>query len=144
MTTAGRTRVPIRPGLFADPLDDLTTARLCGSQCAACREVSFALKSVCPNCGGSSIEPIPLGREGTLWTYTVTHHRPPGDYKGPEPFQPFGIGLIELPEGLRVISLLEGDPGSWKIGVSMALRVFVHHLDSQEREVIGYAFHPKS
>ena len=101
--------VPVREGLFTTPLSPLEKARLIGSKCRNCGEVSLGKVSSCPNCTNEELKVIPLSHEGNLWTYTVIRHRPPGDYKGPDPFIPFGEGLVELPEGIRVLSPLGGD-----------------------------------
>ena len=50
-----------------------------------------------------------LSRQGTLWAWTAVTAPPPG-YQGEVPF---GIGVVELPEGVRVITrLTESDPGA--------------------------------
>jgi len=80
-----------------------------GSKCKDCGEVALGKRQGCSNCGGENLEGAPLGRRGKLWTYTVIRHKPPGDYKGPDPFVPFGLGLVELPEGIRVLSPIQCD-----------------------------------
>ena len=44
-----------------------------------------------------------LPRKGTLWTWTVQQFPPPHPYAGDlDNFVPFGVGYVELPEGIRV------------------------------------------
>jgi uncharacterized OB-fold protein len=133
-------RKPIREGLLDVRDDDLRAARLVGSRCAACGETTLGSNPVCPNCGGDRVVSSPLSREGTLWTYTVIRHRPPGNYLGPEPFQPFGLGLVELPDGLRVLSPLEGDPGKFSIGMPMELSTRILRTDTDGAEIVAFAF----
>ena len=64
---------------------------------------------------------------------------PPG-YRGEVPF---GIGVVELPEGVRVITrLTENDPGALAEGQPMALRIVPLHMDDDGNDVVTYAFAP--
>src|SRR3954471_6690917 len=112
-------RVPIRDGLLTEPLSDLAQVRLMGSRCADCSETSLGRHAICPNCGKAATNPLPLSPRGRLWTYTIVRHRPPGDYKGPDPFEPFGLGLVELPDGVRVLAPIECDLAALKIGLEL-------------------------
>ena len=56
---------------------------------------------------------------------------------------PFGVGVVELPEGVRVISrLTESDPGALVAGQPMELRVVPLHTDADGNDVVTYAFAP--
>lgn len=140
--TAAPRRAAIRDGLLTEPLDDLSKVRLQGSRCRQCNEVTLGRNSLCPNCGGSELEAIPLSDRGELWTYTVVRHKPPGDYRGPEPFRPFGLGLVELPDGLRVMSPIEGDVDSLAVGTPLSLKISVHHTGPSGEDVVAFAFAP--
>ena len=134
-------QVPIREGLFTMPLYPTEQVRLVGSKCHACGEVSLGTVSSCANCTGEDMEEITLSRRGKLWTYTVIRHRPPGNYKGPDPFVPFGLGLVELPEGVRVLSPLTGcDVDNLKIGMDLELVVDKLYEDADGNEVMAFKF----
>jgi uncharacterized OB-fold protein len=94
-------RVPIKEGLLTLPLSPTEQVRLAGTRCKPCGESFFGKKSFCKNCFGESMEEIRLSNRGRLYSYTVIRHRPPGDDKGPDPFTPFGLGLVELPEAVK-------------------------------------------
>jgi uncharacterized OB-fold protein len=141
MTNDGGRRA-IREGLLTGPLEDLDQVHLCGSVCAACGETSLGTSEICPNCGGTDVAPKALWDEGSLWTYTVVRHRPPGAYYGPDPFQPFAIGLVELPDGLRVMAPVEGDLDALKIGMPLRIRPYVLRTDEAGREVVAFAYRP--
>ena len=134
-------RVPIRAGLLSEPLTELDQVRLLGSHCEECQETTLGTNSACPNCGSSRLRSGPLSSEGTLYTYTVVRYRPPGDYKGPDPFQPFALGLVELPEGLRVMVPIDGDPATIRIGMPLRFRAFVRPGAAAPSEVVSFAFH---
>jgi len=134
-------RMPIRGDLLAGPLSDLERVTLAGTRCSACGETCLGKSEFCPNCGRDTVSQIPLGTRGTLWTYTVVRHRPPGNYKGPEPFTPFGLGLVELPEGVRVLAPVRCGIEKLKIGLALRFRPVVGK-ESDGREVISFVFEP--
>jgi uncharacterized OB-fold protein len=134
-------RIPVRDGLLTTPLLDLEQVRLQGTRCTSCNETTLGRNSVCPNCGRDELISVPLARRGELWTYTIVRHRPPGDYRGPDPFEPFGLGLVELPEGLRVVAPLEADIAQLKIGMPLEFRARVR-VEPDGREVVTFAFAP--
>ena len=70
---------------------------------------------------GAAFEPVPLSRRGTLWSWTVQRFepkRPP--YAGPQPFEPFMLGYVELPGEVIVESLLVGIDAP-RIGMALEL-----------------------
>jgi uncharacterized OB-fold protein len=117
-------RRPVRPGLLTGDLNDLPGVRLAGSRCAACGEAALGTVQVCLNCGSDEVQPIALSNEGAVWTYTVVRYRPPGNYKGAEPFKPFALALVELAEGLRVLAPLGGDPEGVRIGAPVVFNPY--------------------
>ena len=135
-------RIPIRDGLLTAPLSSLEHVRLVGSKCGGCGETALGTTSSCPNCAGTGIETIPLANVGTLWTYTVIRNRPPGDYRGPSPFVPFGEGLVQLPDGVRVLSPLEGDVDGFAIGMKMRFEAYKLYQNDDGADVIAFKFVP--
>lgn len=136
-------RVPIRDGLLAGSLTQLDRVSLAGCKCTSCGETSLGAKSICPNCGRDTVQEIALSKRGVLWSFTVVRHRPPGNYKGPDPFVPFGMGLVELPDGLRVLSPIHCDIERLRIGLELEFTPYVRH-DEDGREVVAFAFEPAS
>lgn len=138
MTESRPDTVPVRQGLIGQSGGGI---HLLGSRCAACGEVSLGSNMLCLNCGSGSVAVVSLGQEGTLWTYTVVRHKPPGAYRGPDPFVPFGLGLVELPEGLRVLAPLQGDVAAFHIGQKMRLQPQILS-GAAEPDVLAFAFAP--
>lgn len=134
-------RVPIRDGLLAGPLSQLDRVRLAGCKCTSCGETSLGSKTICPNCGGDTVREVSLNNRGVLWSCTVVRHRPPGNYMGPDPFVPFGLGLVELPDGLRVLSPVHCDIDKLKIGLELQFKPYVRK-DDDGREVVAFTFEP--
>jgi uncharacterized OB-fold protein len=85
-----------------------------------------------------------MSRNGTLWTWTVQGFAPPvPPYVGETlDFRPFGVGYVELPEGLCVQARLTvGDPQRLRIGMPMALTTEVLRTAAGE-PLLSYAFRP--
>jgi uncharacterized OB-fold protein len=135
-------QVPMQEGLYTWPSSE---PQLIASKCAACGEVAFPRQVSCPACAAEDAEEILLSRRGKLWTWTIQHFPPPtppfaGDRAS---FAPFGVGYIELPEGVRVESRLTvNEPERLAIGMEMELVVekFTDAEDGSER--MTFAFQP--
>ena len=96
---------------------------LLGSACRVCGTVTFPQQASCPRCTSTDVAVHHLARQGTLWSWTVQRFRPKSPpYVGPEEFEPYGVGYVELPGEVRVEArLTESDPARLRIGMPMAL-----------------------
>lgn len=119
--------LPVRQGLVNGGGASSDQVQLLGSKCKICDEVSIGTNAVCLNCGSDQIDGIELGSEGELWTYTIIRHKPPGEYLGPDPFEPYALGLVELPDGVRIMAPIDGDIETLKIGSKVHLRPWMLH-----------------
>lgn len=135
------TQTPIADGLFTWPSDE---PRLVGSKCPDCGEVTFPAQTRCPACPGDACEQIELSARGTLWTWTIQNFPPPVPYAGDaKSFVPFGVGYVELPEGVRVEArLTENDAERLAIGMQMELVVEKFAERDDGTEVVTFAFRP--
>jgi uncharacterized OB-fold protein len=127
--------VAVREGLFTrtDP------PRLLGSRCAACGRFHFPRQDTCPYCSAPGALAVELSGTGHLWTWTAVTTAPPG-YRGEVPY---GFGVVELPEGLRVVTrLTEADPARLVAGQSMSLVVVPVDVDDVGNRVVTYALAP--
>lgn len=118
---------PIREGLLDGELTSLDNIALAGTACGSCAEVTLGHVDLCPNCGSDQTKHIRLSDEGKVWTYTVARHKPPGDYRGPEPFQPYGYALVELPEGLRVVTRIDCDVETIRVGMPVTFTPYLRY-----------------
>jgi uncharacterized OB-fold protein len=127
--------MPVRQGLFTDT----EPPHLLGGRCTNCGHHHFPRHDVCPYCASADTEPVELSAGGRLWAWTAVTHPPPG-FRGEVPY---GFGVVELPEGLRVISrLTEADPGRLAVDQPMHLVIDTLHVDDEGRRVVIYAFAP--
>jgi uncharacterized OB-fold protein len=123
---------PVQEGLFTDH-------RLIGGRCGACGRHHFPAALICPYCGAAEVARVELSETGTLWGWTAVTAAPPG-YAGEVPF---GFGVVELPEGLRVISRIEeADPGRLSFGAPVRFALAPVHTDEDGTEVVTYTFAP--
>jgi uncharacterized protein len=77
--------------------------RLVGSCCERCHGYTFPSRTVCPRCKLRSMAPVRFGERGVLFSFTVCHVAPSGWQA------PYLQAYIELPEGVRVFSLVASD-----------------------------------
>jgi len=138
--THHKNRVPIIEGLFTWPSDD---PRIIASRCKKCGAVSFPKRPFCPNpdCKKvrEDVEQIELSKRGTLYSYTAQLYQPPAPFRM-EPFEPYGIGMIDMPEGIRMLSILTRKE-NLKIGMPVEMTVGKLYED-EENEHITWMFNP--
>ena len=128
-------RIMVRDGLFTDS----DPPALLGSRCTECGRTHFPRADACTYCATEDPAPVGLSAHGTLWAWTAVTAPPPG-YRGEVPY---GVGVVELPEGVRVIGrLTESDPAGLTVGQAMELRVVPLHRDEEGNDVVTYAFAP--
>lgn len=126
---------PVRDGLFEWPSE---TPSLIGSKCKLCGEKFFPQRHICPSCfQEGTLEKIHLSRRGKLYTFCILE-------RGPVGFDPpYAVGYIDLPEGLRIYSILtESDIKKLQIGMEMELVIENIRKTSERDEIIGYKFKP--
>ncbi len=129
MTTA------VRDGLFTlhEP------SRLIGGRCDDCGRHHFPLLTTCPYCSSDHISRVKLSTRAMLWGWTAVTAAPPG-YRGDVPF---GFGVVELPEGLRIITRLSYPVEHFTFGMPMELRLVPLHTDDDGNTVVTYEFTPE-
>ena len=112
---------------------------LTGGRCPACGQTYFPTKQVCPSCFNAEQRKVPLSGKGKLHTYTRSHMGPAGIQT------PFTIGFIELPEGIKLFSLLtQCDPWDEVLSVGMEMEMVIETIreDEEGNEIVGYKFRP--
>jgi len=125
----------IHEGLFTTEADG--APRLIGGRCQSCGRHQFPRSSLCPHCGADDVAEALLSSQGTLWAWTAVTAAPPG-YRGEVPY---GFGVVELPEGLRVLArLTQGDPTKLRFGQEVRLQLVPLHADDEGRDVLTWAF----
>ncbi|MCJ7593554.1 MAG: Zn-ribbon domain-containing OB-fold protein [Desulfobacterales bacterium] len=129
--------IPIREGLFTNPSEPGENAHLLGSRCQECAQVFFPPRSICSKCFNTKWDRVPLSRKGKLYTYTII------GYPAPGLSAPYAVAYIDLPEGIRVFSILTG----WKekeLEKGMDMEMVIERFKEDERGnvILTYKFRP--
>lgn len=123
-------RVPVREGLF----EEADGGRLYANRCASCGRVYFPQAPFCFDCLEKEMKEVILSRRGRLYSYTIgrmasTHFQPP-----------YAVGLIDLPEGVRVFApLVMTEDETYRIGMDMELMID-ELWQEDDRQIMGYRF----
>lgn len=138
MTTP--TMTPVAEGLFTETADG---PRLLGSKCVNCDTPYFPKAAIChnPGCNESRLEDAQFGPHGTLWGYTIQYYPPPPPAKYDEPYEPYAIGLVDMAEGLRVLSRISADhPEAVTVRANVELVIEKLYTDTQGNDVSTFKF----
>jgi uncharacterized OB-fold protein len=120
MTTASATtRVPADADLFEllEPDRSGGRARLLASYSEAAETHYWPRRRRCP-LTATPVEQITLDASGTLWAWSYVNF-PWRGVSAPSPIDGYACGLIDLPEGPRVLGVLIGTQQDWTIGDAM-------------------------
>lgn len=115
---------------------------LLGTRCTTCGTITFPRAAgFCrnPGCSGEEFEETALSRRGTIWSYTDAQYQPPPPYVArTDPYEPFALAAVELPEGLVVLGQVADGYGVADLRVGAEAELVVETLyvdDSGERTI---------
>ncbi|MFF1919010.1 bifunctional MaoC family dehydratase N-terminal/OB-fold nucleic acid binding domain-containing protein [Streptomyces sp. NPDC058221] len=91
-------------------------------RCAGCGTLRFPWLPGCNACGSAEWETAEASGEGTVFSYVVMHHPPFPAFSASEEAGPYAVALIELAEGVRMVSNVIGVPYD-KVRVGMPVRL---------------------
>jgi uncharacterized OB-fold protein len=137
------TEVAFAPDVFTWPSD---APQLIGGRCRSCEAIVFPQQPSCARCGSTEMVEHLLPRRGTLWTFTTQEFLPKEPYAGgetAETFRPYGVGLVQLGDELRVEGRLTvSDPSELRIGMEVQLVVIPFRDDPDGTRIMTFAFEP--
>jgi uncharacterized protein len=119
--------------------------QLIGSQCGHCAATTFPAQDRCPKCSAAEMAQLLLPRQGTLIAWTTQGFPPGPPYRGPtgKDFVPFGVGLVQLDDVIRVEGrLTENDPAKLQFGMAVELTMIPFTKDEDGEDIITFAFQP--
>ncbi|MGQ0802493.1 MAG: Zn-ribbon domain-containing OB-fold protein [Actinomycetota bacterium] len=100
------------------------------------KSVAFSRNPAAP---AEELEDVELGRRGRIWSFTTNHYPPPEPYVAPDPFVPYTILAVELPEEQMVVLgqlADDADPAALKVGAEVELVLgTLYEDDEHEYEV---------
>ncbi|MEU0003898.1 bifunctional MaoC family dehydratase N-terminal/OB-fold nucleic acid binding domain-containing protein [Streptomyces sp. NPDC006314] len=100
--------------------------RLLVQRCRDCGTLRHPWLPGCNACGGLDWDTIEASGAGTVYSYVVMHHPP---FPAFDP--PYAVGLIELAEGVRMVSGVVGVPYD-KVRVGLPVRVEFRTYEDEE------------
>ncbi|WP_415947580.1 bifunctional MaoC family dehydratase N-terminal/OB-fold nucleic acid binding domain-containing protein [Streptomyces sp. KLOTTS4A1] len=99
--------------------------RLLIQRCTDCSVLRMPWLPGCNSCGGDGWDTVEASGEGTVYSYVVMHHPP---FPAFDP--PYAVGLIELAEGVRLISNVVGVPHD-EVRIGMPVRLEFLRADEE-------------
>jgi hypothetical protein len=135
-------RVPAVAGLFDETPEG---PRLLGSRCTGCGASYFPKDSVChnPDCDSPAMEDKNFGPRGVVFSCAVQNYQPPPPVVTEKPYAPYAVGIVDLDDGLRVMSRIDvEDPMSVVVGGSVELVVGKIGSDDDGNDIITWMFRP--
>jgi len=132
-------QAPLEPGYFKMPEKEGERPRLIASYSRAANKYFFPRRLQCP-ITEEPVEDVELSPEGVLYSWTYVQmpfmgSAQLGDSKA------HGVGQIDLPEGVRIQSVIKGKMGDWEIGMPMGLEL-IPVKKKGETELVTFCFAP--
>ncbi|MEZ5298182.1 MAG: OB-fold domain-containing protein [Ilumatobacteraceae bacterium] len=130
--------VPTDPRLFRLAVDDEDRPRLLGSYAPESGLYFWPRRLRCPVTGTPVVD-VDLTPQGVLYAWTFLHVPRMGSISFGD-VGGYGVGQIDLPEGVRVQAPLLGSPDDWRIGSSMGLTTFPVGHDDAGNALVTFRF----
>jgi hypothetical protein len=99
--------MPSPEGLAAEFYAHCADGRLCFQRCTGCGAWRHPPRHGCARCGSADWEWAESGRRGRVHSWTVTHQSPYPPFAADVPY---AVAVVELDEGVRLVSRLRGVP----------------------------------
>lgn len=126
---------PIKPGLIyiTGEKPGLTVGK-----CTECGDVVFPKQDFCPTCCTETMQEMSLNGEGELYAFTTVRNRPPECKIN----VPYGVGIVQFPEGVRIMGLLT-EPDVTKLSVGQKAKIVIEEAyQEDDKSIMTYRFKP--
>ena len=98
-----------------------------------------------PGCTRKSVENVLLSNKGKLASYTIQRYMCPPPFKTTGDITPYGIGLVEFPEGIQIAGLIvQTDLNGLKIDQEVETTTYTLYKDEEGRDIVTWAFKVKN
>lgn len=121
---------------------------LIGSRCTSCAATYFPPVAgeggFCrnPRCSGDTFESVELSRRGVVWSYTDAQYQPPAPYVAADPYVPFALAMVTLPEGLSVLGQVATGFGVADIKVGSEVELVVEPMVGADADKLVWRWRP--
>ncbi|MFE0640451.1 bifunctional MaoC family dehydratase N-terminal/OB-fold nucleic acid binding domain-containing protein [Streptomyces sp. NPDC058877] len=99
--------------------------RLLIQRCTGCGRLRFPWLPGCADCGSREWDTVEASGAGTVFSYVVVHHP---SFPAFDP--PYAVGLVELAEGVRMVSNVVGVPYD-EVRIGMPVRLEFLRVDEE-------------
>jgi uncharacterized OB-fold protein/acyl-CoA thioesterase FadM len=96
-------------------------------RCTDCATPRFPWLPGCNACGSDAWTPEAASGAGTVYSYVVVHHPLPAAFRGQGPY---AVALVELEEGVRVVSNVLGLPAA-EVRIGLPVRLDFERCDEE-------------
>ncbi|RPK94281.1 MULTISPECIES: bifunctional MaoC family dehydratase N-terminal/OB-fold nucleic acid binding domain-containing protein [Streptomyces] len=104
--------------------------RLLIQRCTDCATLRLPWLPGCNACGGAEWDTVEASGEGTVFSHVVMHHPPFPAFSPAGEGGPYAVALVELAEGVRIVSNVIGVPyDKVRVGMPVRLEFLVTHPD---------------
>lgn len=125
--------------LMPDLFSTAPQPHLIAGRCKACGKYTFPKYYACPFCFSEELQDASLSPVGKLHSFTIVRRSLP-DYP-----VPYGLGLVDFPEGVRVMAQIESDDlGKLELDSEMEVAVGPVRRGKDGQDIISYKFRPVS
>jgi uncharacterized OB-fold protein len=100
------------------------------------KNLAFSRNPAAPT---EELEEVTLSRRGRVWSWTTNHYQPPEPYLSPDPFVPYTVVAVELPEEqMVVLGALDpaSDPAQLAVGVEVELTLGPLFEDDEHEHLV--------
>ena len=110
-------QTPMPEGIQNIYFGHLAQGKFMLQRCDGCKQHVFYPRTNCPHCGSAALQWVPASGRGTIYSYSIVSRKPElgGDYN---------VVLVDLDEGVRCMSRLEGVAND-AITIGMAVEAYV-------------------
>jgi len=130
-----KTNKPVPVMRFLKLSEDGQTGVFLGKRCRNCGEYFVGFPIFCLKCSSADLEPVELGKEGILQTYTIIY-TPPAGWQGNVPYI---LGSVELPEGPDILTeVIDLPKEDIKIGMKIKMALRIGGKDTEGNDIIVY------
>jgi uncharacterized OB-fold protein len=125
-----RADIPIIDSASAPYWDAARHGRLLIAGCGACGKVHHYPRPFCPHCWSDDVRPVRASGTGTLYTYSTVYANDLPPFRDRLPYV---AAIVELAEGPRVMTIIEG-AGPDGLRVGMAVTASFRPVDADDPE----------
>ena len=133
-------KLPLEDGYMNVSAREDGSVRLLGSYSPAAKVTFFPQRKRCP-ITGTPVDLVELSAEGILYSWSFIHMPKMGSMEE-DAGGGYGVGQVDLPEGVRIQTLIDGRPEDFEIGMRMRLEANVIATDEDGTQYCGFKFVP--